>query len=100
MTPSGEPSILLNPDVDPEPLGPPLATSSPALEAAVNGSDSVASRRVDLSLTLKDLPFSVAEEIAEVQRSDPQLIQRIVMYGMTRTAIFETLLEELSPVPR
>ena len=66
----------------------------------MNGSETVASRRVDVSLTLKDLPFSLAEEIAEVQRSDPDLIQRIVMYGMTRTAIFETLLEELSPAPR
>ena len=66
----------------------------------MNGSESVASRRVDVSLTLKDLPFSLAEEIAEVQRSDPDLIQRIVMYGMTRTAIFETLLEELSPAPQ
>ena len=66
----------------------------------MNGSESVASRRVDVSLTLKDLPFSLAEEIAEVQRSDPALIQRIVMYGMTRTAIFETLLEELSPAPQ
>jgi hypothetical protein len=66
----------------------------------VNRSETVSSHRVDVSLTLKNLPFSVAEEIQEVQRSDPDLIQRIVMYGMTRTAIFETLLEELSPAPR
>jgi hypothetical protein len=66
----------------------------------VKGSESVYSRRVDVSLTLKDLPSSLAEEIEEVQRSDPDLMQRIVMYGMTRTAIFETLLDELSPAPR
>ncbi|HEU4456448.1 MAG TPA: hypothetical protein VFR81_25495 [Longimicrobium sp.] len=66
----------------------------------MNRSETVSSHRVDVSLTLKNLPFSVAEEIQEVQRSDPDLIQRIVMYGMTRTAIFETLLEELSPAPR
>ena len=60
----------------------------------MNRSETVSSHRVDVSLTLKNLPFSVAEEIQEVQRSDPDLIQRIVMYGMTRTAIFETLLEE------
>jgi hypothetical protein len=66
----------------------------------VNRSETVSSHGVDVSLTLKNLPFSVAEEIQEVQRSDPDLIQRIVMYGMTRTAIFETLLEELSPAPR
>ena len=66
----------------------------------MNRSETVSSHRVDVSLTLKNLPFSVAEEIQEVQRSDPDLIQRIVMYGMTRTSIFETLLEELSPAPR
>ena len=66
----------------------------------MNRSETVSSHCVDVSLTLKNLPFSVAEEIQEVQRSDPDLIQRIVMYGMTRTAIFETLLEELSPAPR
>lgn len=66
----------------------------------MKGSDSLYSRRVDVSLTLKDLPFSMAEEIQEVQRSQPDLMQRIVMYGMTRSAIFETLLEELSPAPR
>lgn len=66
----------------------------------MKGSESVYSRRVDVSLTLKDLPSSLAEEIEEVQRSDPDLMQRIVMYGMTRTAIFETLLDELSPAPR
>ncbi len=66
----------------------------------MKGSESPYSRRVDVSLTLKDLPFSIAEEIQEVQRSQPDLMQRIVMYGMTRSAIFETLLEELSPAPR
>ena len=66
----------------------------------MKGSEPVYPRRVDVSLTLRDLPSSIAEEIEEVQRSDPALMQRIVMYGMTRTAIFETLLEELSPVPR
>jgi hypothetical protein len=66
----------------------------------VNRSDTSSARRVDVSLTLTNLPFSLAEEIQEVQRSDPDLMQRIVMYGMTRTAIFETLLEELSPTVR
>jgi hypothetical protein len=84
-------------------LDPRIVLSTPApcsLEAAVKGSEPVYSRRVDVSLTLKDLPSSLAEEIEEVQRSDPDLMQRIVMYGMTRTAIFETLLDELSPAPR
>lgn len=66
----------------------------------MKGLESLHSHRVDVSLTLKDLPFAVAEEIEEVQRSQPELMHRIVMYGMTRSAIFETLLEELSPAPR
>lgn len=63
-------------------------------------SEAVDSQCVDVSLTLKDLPYSIAEEIQQVQRSDPDRIQRIVMYGMTRSAIFETLLQELSPAQR
>ena len=66
----------------------------------MNRSESISSPGVDVSLTLKNLPFSVAEEIQEVQRADPELIQRIVMYGVTRTAIFEALLENLSPAPQ
>ena len=66
----------------------------------MKGPNSLYSRRVDVSLTLKDLPCSIAEEIEEVQRSQPDLMERIVMYGMTRSAIVETLLEELSPAPR
>ena len=66
----------------------------------MKGSESLPSRRVDVSLTLKDLPFAVAEKIEEVQRNQPDLMHRIVLYGMTRSAIFETLLEELSPAPR
>ena len=58
------------------------------------------SSRVDVSLTLKDLPFAIAEEIEEVQRNQPELMERIVVYGMARSAIFETLLEQLSPPPR
>jgi hypothetical protein len=53
---------------------------------------------VSISVTLTDLPSSVAEEIAEIQQNDPDMLKRIVTYGITRTVIFETLVENLSPV--
>lgn len=37
------------------------------------------------------VPRSVAAEIQEVQRRDPEVLSRIVLYGMTRRAIFEHL---------
>ena len=38
-----------------------------------------------------ELPRAVAAELEEVQRRDPELLRRILMYGMTRRAIYETL---------
>jgi len=37
------------------------------------------------------LPRAVAAEVEEVQRSDPEVLSRILMYGVTRRAIFEHL---------
>jgi len=37
------------------------------------------------------LPRAVAVEIEEVQRRDPEVLSRILMYGLTRRAIFEQL---------
>lgn len=37
------------------------------------------------------LPRAVAAEIEEVQRRDPEMLSRILLYGMTRRAIFEHL---------
>lgn len=51
---------------------------------------------VSVSLTL-DLPASIAEEVQQIQQQDPVMLSRIVTYGVTRAAIFETLLEKLSP---
>ena len=90
-------SILVHPGTECR-LSKPGNLSRPLLpRLAVKRPESLHARRVDVSLTLKDLPFTLAEEIEEVQRSRPDLMERIVMYGMTRSAIFETLLEELSP---
>ncbi len=37
------------------------------------------------------LPRAVADEVAEVQRTDPDALSRIVLYGLTRRAIYERL---------
>jgi hypothetical protein len=37
------------------------------------------------------LPEPVAAELEEVQRTDPDMLSRILMYGLTRRAIFEEL---------
>jgi hypothetical protein len=37
------------------------------------------------------LPRAVAAEVEEVQRRDPEVLSRILMYGLTRRAIFEEL---------
>lgn len=52
---------------------------------------------VSISLTLTNLPASVAEEVQQIQLEDPAMLSRIVTYGVTRAAIFEALLEKLSP---
>jgi hypothetical protein len=38
-----------------------------------------------------ELPRSLAAEVEEVQRRDPEMLSRILMYGMTRRAIYERL---------
>ena len=38
-----------------------------------------------------NLPRTVAAEVAEVQRNDPEMLSRIVYYALTRRTIFEHL---------
>jgi hypothetical protein len=38
-----------------------------------------------------NLPRSVAEDVAEVQKRDPELMSRLVMYAFTRRTIFDHL---------
>lgn len=38
-----------------------------------------------------NLPRPIAAEIEEVQRSDPELLSRMVYYAMTRRTIFDYL---------
>ena len=39
------------------------------------------------------LPREVAEQAEEVQRSDPEFLSRIVLYGLTRRSIYRQLRE-------
>ncbi|HEX6587698.1 MAG TPA: hypothetical protein VF039_01645 [Longimicrobiales bacterium] len=42
-----------------------------------------------------ELPRALAEEVEEVQKRDPNVLRRILMYGMTRRAIYEGLSAKL-----
>lgn len=44
-----------------------------------------------LHLTVDDLPTDVAHEIREAQSRDPEFLRRILLYGITHKAVFETL---------
>ena len=37
------------------------------------------------------LPKTVAVEVEEVQRNDPEMLSRILFYAMTRRTIYDTL---------
>lgn len=38
-----------------------------------------------------ELPRAMAVEVEEVQKRDPEILRRILMYGLTRRAIYEGL---------
>jgi hypothetical protein len=42
-------------------------------------------------LTVDDLPFDVVQQIQEAQSQDPAFLRRILLYGITHKAVFETL---------
>ena len=39
------------------------------------------------------LPHDIAEQAEEVQRSDPEFLSRIMLYGLTRRSIYRHLRE-------
>jgi hypothetical protein len=39
------------------------------------------------------LPKDIAEQAEEVQRSDPEFLSRVVLYGLTRRSIYRHLRE-------
>jgi hypothetical protein len=38
-----------------------------------------------------ELPRGVADEVEQVQRTDPEMLSRILFYAMTRRTIYDTL---------
>jgi hypothetical protein len=50
------------------------------------------------------LPRAVADEVAEVQKRDPEFLSRMVMYAVTRRTIYDHLAaqgeEGVAPEPR
>lgn len=42
-------------------------------------------------LTVHSLPRDVAEEIRDVQSQNPELLTRILLYGMVHKEVFDTL---------
>ena len=55
-------------------------------------------RSVQLNVSL---PQDIAEQAEEVQRTDPEFLSRIVLYGLTRRSIYRHLRdhESKSPAP-
>lgn len=48
----------------------------------------------DVSLRVSELPSDVAEMVERTQVEDPEALRRIILYGVTRLTIFETLLSK------
>ncbi|CAN5676764.1 MAG: hypothetical protein H0U67_16580 [Gemmatimonadetes bacterium] len=51
--------------------------------------------RVNLSLTVEDLPLEIAEQVQRAQTTDPEMLRRAMVYAVTRNAVFETLSRRL-----
>lgn len=45
-----------------------------------------------ITLTLR-LPHDIAEQAEEVQKTDPEFLSRVVLYGLTRRSIYHQLRE-------
>ena len=43
------------------------------------------------------LPRDMAEQAEEVQRTDPDFLSRVVLYGLTRRSIYRHLRERIEP---
>lgn len=51
-------------------------------------------RPVQLELRL---PQDIVDQLEEVQRTDPEFMSRLVLYGLTRRSIFDELRDRPSP---
>lgn len=41
-----------------------------------------------------NLPPEIAEQVQEVQESDPEFLSRVVLYGLTRRSVYRHLQED------
>lgn len=46
------------------------------------------------------LPREVADQAEEVQRSDPEFLSRVVLYGLTRRSVYRHLREQTTDAYR
>jgi hypothetical protein len=45
------------------------------------------------------LPREIAQQAEEVQKSDPEFLSRVVLYGLTRRSIYQQLREQADRAP-
>ena len=48
-------------------------------------------------LTVDDLPSDLAEQVRHAQEQDPEFLRRVLLFGVTHKAVFETLRSAWSP---
>lgn len=58
--------------------------------------DSTPSATARTDLVLSGVPAGLAEQVQALQNEDPDLLQRILQYGVTRKIVFDTLASEWS----
>ena len=46
------------------------------------------------------LPRDIAAQAEEIQKSDPEFLSRVVLYGLTRRSIYKHLREQAQAGPR
>lgn len=51
-----------------------------------------------VQLTVR-LPRDIAEQAEEVQKTDPEFLSRVILYGLTRRSIYRHLREQGRPAP-
>lgn len=51
--------------------------------------------RVDLSLSLREIPESAARELRALQAQDPEELARLILVGLSHRAVFQSLYSAL-----
>ena len=53
-------------------------------------------RSVELSI---NLPVALADTVEEVRERDPEYLQRVILYGMARRAVYQSLSRQIALPP-